>query len=253
MKVIQNIAAALAGSLIAGSALAADLPRSSPPPAPVHAVPIFTWQGFYVGLQAGYQWGRTKGGLSPAAGPPPLIPYNYRTTGFVGGIHAGYNFQHNSLVYGVEADIEWSGVKGRQIFPFTPVGAANIAFSHRTQERWQGSLRARLGVAFDKALLYATGGLAYNNRRYTFGPVATPSLFAHTAGTWGWTIGAGLEYALDNNWSVRGEYRFSQYSGKTSVFPGNIRDRVGKYQTHTVRIGVSYRFGGPAAPVVAKY
>jgi len=237
-----------------GIAVAADLPARSPAPAPYVAPPVFTWQGFYVGLQAGYQWGRTVGSLATAVGGPPIIPYSYGTNGFVGGVHAGYNHQINSLVLGIEGDLEFSDVKGRQIFPFGAVGAANINFSHRTKERWQGSLRLRAGIAFDRALLYATGGLAYNNRRYSLGPAANPNALSHTASTWGWTLGAGLEYAVGNNWSVRGEYRYAQYPGKRSVFPAvNLSDRVRSYKTHTIRIGASYRFGSPAAPVVAKY
>ena len=254
MKSQLKLVLATGSILFATSAIAADLPRRSPAPAPVQALPVFTWQGFYVGLQAGYQWGRTTGSLATAAGVPPIVPYNYGTNGFVGGIHAGYNFQRNSLVYGIEADLEYSGVRGSQVFPALPIGAAVVLLSHRTREQWQGSLRARLGVAFDRTLVYATGGLAYNNRRYSTGPIANPNLASHTAGTFGWTIGAGIQHAINYNWSVRGEYRYSQYPGKTGIFPAiNLSDRVGSYKTHTVRVGLSYRFGGPAAPVVAKY
>ncbi len=140
----------------------------------------------------------------------------------------------------------------QQGFPLGGALVAVVNMRHRTQERWQGSLRLRAGVAFDRVLLCATGGLAFNNRRYTFGTVAAPSVFAHTASTWGWTLGAGLEYAINNNWSARGEYRYSQYPGKTTAFPA-IVDRVGKYATHTFRIGLSYSFRPRAEPVVAKY
>ncbi len=75
----------------AGSALSADLPRRSPAPAPVAAAPVFTWQGAYVGLQGGYQSGRTKGSLLTAA----VTPYAYNTDGGVFGVHAGYNHQFN--------------------------------------------------------------------------------------------------------------------------------------------------------------
>ncbi|MGE3248111.1 MAG: outer membrane protein [Beijerinckiaceae bacterium] len=229
---------------LAGSAIAADLPGrgGAVAPAPMSS-PIFTWEGFYVGAQAGYVWGRSNIAGYTAAGAIAGAG-NFKPKGMVGGIHAGYNFQSGALVYGVELDAELSGVKYTDLF----------ASGTRARESFRGSARLRAGFAFDRALLYVTGGAAFTN--HEAGTFDGARWHSFSGNGMGWTVGAGVEYAVTNNWTVRGEYRYSDFGTKNSALPAvfapavRIRDT---YKDNAFRIGVSYRFGGPAGPVVAKY
>ncbi|MDT2021744.1 porin family protein [Methylocella sp. CPCC 101449] len=217
-------------ALVAGGAQAADLPRRAAPPAPVYVAPIFTWTGFYVGAQVGGGWGRTEfGGLT------------YNANGVVGGLHAGYNLQFGSIVAGVEGDIEATSLKGS-----TTIGINTF----KTTVPWQGSLRARLGVGFDRALIYVTGGVAFAGLKHeVFIP---PFALSNQSTRTGWTLGGGVEYAFSPTWSIRAEYRYTDYGRYTaSFFPFGAANT--RFKENAVRVGLSYRFGGFASPVVAKY
>src|SRR5919112_4218568 len=163
---------------LTAAASAADLPIRSAPPAPiVAAVPVFTWTGFYVGVNAGYGWNAndsiTVGG----------VRFDLDDEGgFVGGAQAGYNYQIGSFVVGLEGDIQYADFGGDDRFDFDGDGIADDDFNNSD---WFGTVRARAGVAFDRALIYATGGFA-------FADDAT-----------GWTVGGGLEYAFTNNLSAK--------------------------------------------------
>ena len=138
-------AAALAA---AAPAFAADLPyREAPPPVYAPAVPLFTWTGLYLGGQIGYAWGTDTLTVFPAG-----FGTNFTPNGVVGGAHIGYNLQLNQFVAGLEGDIEGTGISRS----FSPGGAL-----YNTSIPVQGSIRGRLGVAFDRALLYATGGAEF--------------------------------------------------------------------------------------------
>jgi len=239
------IAAAVA--VPSGTAFAADLPTTKGPPVFKAPPPAFTWTGFYVGGQAGYQWGHADALiLGPAGGFLAGLPDN--PSGFIGGAHLGYNYQLDQIVLGIEGDIEGSTFAGPLTGPLAP-GPAGPAgsplpvppFNHLANRiPLQASLRGRIGYAWDRALLYATGGLALADVENAYG--SPGDVF------WGWrpgwTAGGGGEYAIDNNWSVRIEYRYSDfghyYLGLVNTFPGDIA-RVRLYDS-AVRAGFSYKF-----------
>ena len=228
---MKKIILAGALALIAAPALAADLPRRSAAvaPAPAYAAPIFTWSGFYVGAQVGYGWGKDKATYGATA-------VSTSPDGILGGVHAGYNWQSGAFVYGVEADLEYANQKDKAV-----VGVN----SYNSKIGTSGSLRLRAGYAFDRTLLYVTGGLAGADISHA----NLTGAVKNSGAEYGWTLGAGLEHALTQNWSARAEYRYSDF-GKSKWAAG-----VNKADTtdHTVRIGLSYRFGGAARPVVARY
>ncbi|MBN8921248.1 MAG: porin family protein [Rhizobiales bacterium] len=158
--------------------------------------------------------------------------------GVVGGLHLGYNYQVGTMVFGIEGDFEGSGVSGDSTVaaPFT-----SMSFD----SRWQGSIRGRLGAAFGPTLLYVTGGAAFADFRHELQVGGGPIEEFDRSKT-GWTVGAGVEYALSQNWSTRLEYRYTDYGRVTNVStiaaPGfTYRDDP---SFHTVRLGVSYRFPG---------
>jgi outer membrane immunogenic protein len=228
---------ALVAALIATPTLAADLGRM-PTKAPVYtpAPAPLLWNGFYIGAQVGYAWGddhseefTTATGLATGA-DPSIDP-----DGVVGGIHLGYNYQMSSIVLGVEGDIEASGVDGSA----TNVFGVTTSFDNR----WQGSLRGRLGAAFGPTLLYVTGGVAFADLRYRYSTAATPvESFSDTKA--GWTLGAGAEFAFSPAWSTRLEYRYTDFGSITNTSligsPGFTYKHDPSF--HTVRLGVSYHF-----------
>jgi outer membrane immunogenic protein len=205
---------------LAAPAFAADLPRRQQPAQTFAAPPIFTWTGFYLGANAGAVWGDfTKAGSFIDA-----------KTGFTGGVTAGYNHQINSIVLGVEGDYNYSGMGGRgSVLPGpTPVKGDLTSF---------GTIRGRLGVAFDRALIYGTGG-------YAFGFSSLESGFLKsTSSHHGYVIGAGLEYAITNNWSAKGEYLYMPLDSKNALtIPAfGVGSKTG-IDANVVRAGVNYRF-----------
>lgn len=238
---LKTFALALAATTIAGSALAADLPSRKVAPAYVAPVPVFTWTGFYIGLNAGYAFGGSNsvnsigapvGGAGPfgvaqglAFGNTYSAPASTKG-GFTFGGQAGYNYQMGSLVAGIETDIQgiFGGGSGSTIVttapvPGFPAESYSAAILNRRKIDWFGTLRGRLGFTVAPTfLLYATGGLAYggvklNNNYVGWNPVGGYTVPATGGGAasgtrLGWTVGAGGEWAFAPNWSAKLEYLY---------------------------------------------
>ena len=288
------------------AAAAADLPRRAPAvaPAPVYVAPIFTWSGFYMGVNLGVAFGNDNDrGLRavalPGAGPGIVAAVDYvnaglaaadrdndRNTSLTGGVQIGYNWQFGGLVVGLEADINAKGRNGDRR-DYTIVGTGQYApyeldvFESRRGANWFGTIRPRIGMAFDRTLLYVTGGLAYGSgNRGTdsvvlydtrFDPdreIATWTGSRRSGGNWGWTLGAGIEHAFSQNWTMKLEYLYvdldrGRNRDLVSIRNDDSADVVfrggrGGDSFHVVRAGLNFKFGGPAAgiatgPVVAAY
>jgi outer membrane immunogenic protein len=169
------------------AASAADLPSQAPPPAPIIAAPIFTWTGFYAGVNAGWGWRDNDQQTAVLGGAVPgtlFFPDN-GDGGFTGGGQIGYNYQIGSFVIGLETDIQWADTDQGENVAFIPAGVPGTfvpgTFDNDLSD-WFGTVRARAGVAFDRVLIYATGGLAYSDD------------------STGWVAGGGVEWALPVNW-----------------------------------------------------
>jgi len=238
---------------LTATASAADLPSRYAAPAPViAAAPVFTWTGFYIGAQAGYAWGENETSLFFDGAAVDIGGLgDFDNDGFIGGVHAGYNVQFGSFVVGVEADLEAAGIDGD--LTVTDAAFPGYAAGVSSDINFQGSLRARAGVAFDRALIYVTGGLAFANIEHTYSAtLPAGNVFGVPAGTysesfddteWGWTLGAGVEYAITNNLTARAEYRYTKFDGieaSTDLIPGGSAEQ--DLDFHTVRVGVSYKF-----------
>ncbi len=184
---------------------------------------------------------------------------SYTDSGVVGGLHAGYNYQIDQFVLGIEGDIEGSSYSG-STDPVVDYKGAIVTYTAGTQIPIQGSVRGRIGWTWNRVLIYATGGVAFgdvqNSLSYTY--FVDPYISA-TNGRVGWTVGGGVEYALDPNWSVRLEYRYTDYGTYDFVlyappFDGDAAI-VEHERDNRVEAGFSYKFDmfAPPAPVVAKY
>ncbi len=205
MKKILLSSVALLG--LATGAVAADLPSRRAPAPIIAAAPLFTWTGFYVGVNAGFGWSNDDFDSVDLADEDD-------DGGFVGGAQVGYNYQIGSFVVGLEGDIQYAD--------FGSEGAFVVDGTTYDLDRsdWFGTVRARAGVAFDRALIYATGGFA----------------FADDAN--GWTVGGGVEYAFTNNLSAKIEGLYVNLDNDDD-FPGFD----GETDFGVVRAGLNFRFG----------
>ena len=190
------------------------------------------WTGLYVGAQVGYAFGDADHSFSNGAPSDNSDP-----EGVFGGAHLGVMLQSNQLVFGLEGDIEVTDIDGS--FQNT-TGATS---SGSTEIDLQGSIRARVGYAFDRFLPYVTGGLAIADIDYGGGPAGGPCC-GYSETSLGWTIGAGVQYAFSNSVSARIEYRFTDYGeesgGLSPTFPG-VTMPV-DVETHAIMAGVSFHF-----------
>jgi outer membrane immunogenic protein len=247
---------------LGATAFAADLPSRVAPPVYIPPPPVFTWTGLYAGGQIGYGWGRETETVFNAAGNPISTVGTLDPSGVVGGAHLGYNWQSSMFVYGLEGDVNGASYQSSIFGPIVPPGAViarlpGINGTASTSIPVQGSIRARIGLAFDRALFYATGGLALGDIHDSFtiftNPAITDSFWHFRAG---WTVGGGVEYAVTNNWSVRAEYRYTDFGSYNEVL-GPSTDFVHQHPIENLaQVGFSYKFDPPpppVVPIVAKY
>lgn len=209
-----KLASVLAGAIVFGTFQGA----SAAPPSP------YNWTGYYVGGHVGAGWDQNSAGIvgnSPALNALitiGVLPSTVSTNpnGPLGGIQAGYNYQINKMVYGVEADLSIASIDGSN--SIVTRGLAPFATYTTTVDQrlnWFSTLRGRVGfIEMDRLLFYGTGGLAIGQSDYSANIhraaiIVNFDVPASTSVTKvGWTIGAGAEYALDNKWSAKAEYLY---------------------------------------------
>ena len=213
------LAGASVVALGVASASAADIARRPPPvKAPVYIPPPFTWTGFYVGINGGYGWGRSD--ISA-----PFTPGAYDISGGLVGGTIGYNYQVNQFVFGLEGDIDASWIKG---------SATCGGLTCETKNTWLGTARGRLGYAMGRFLPYVTGGGAFGDIK------PNVSGFGGSSETkFGWTLGGGVEYALDGPWTVKLEYLYVDLGRGGSIAATGADS---KFQSNIVRAGINYKF-----------
>ena len=254
-KLLLGIVALAAAS--AAPAVAADMPIKARP-----VVAAFSWQGCYFGIQGGANWGRSRhDGFPP--GPIEITPY-FNLSGGEAGIEYGCNYAlGGGWVFGTESDFSWTNKRGSS-FDTGPGGVPT--FESTTRERWFSTTRIRLGMGWDRTLLYVTGGLALARVEATLNThlVGFP-IFTESRTLWGGTIGAGLEQIIAPNWSIKAEYLFMSFANKDYRFgndplvgPQGINaQRSGvNLSDHVFRLGINYRFAECllfCGAVVAKY
>jgi len=303
MKKLLLGSVALAALAIGGSANAADLPLKAPPMvAPV----VFSWTGFYIGANVGYSWGRADTDFAETTSAtavtqvfrtagPNLISTTTTTLpitaaaasarsdldGWLGGGQIGYNWQSGNFVFGLEADIQGTRQRGDNLIcitPACPLGGIFATSSYKLP--WFATVRGRVGIAVAPTwLLYVTGGLAVAEIEGNFGGGLVGGPVAGATGNstrTGWTVGGGVEAAINNNWSAKVEALYMDYGDFDTGFAGFTNTTVtnalntpqqgfntvttttatttGNFHTRltdvVLRVGLNYRFGGP---VVAKY
>jgi outer membrane immunogenic protein len=210
-----------------GWAMAADMPLRAVAPAAA-----FDWSGMYIGGVVGGAWATNDvatpglGVLGTAVGVPVIQTTN--SSGFIGGVEGGSNYQFGNLVVGWEGDITWGGVNGTSTSgfgaPLLAPGVLNRSTSADTN--WIATATSRVGIAHNNWLVYGKAGVAWANTNYTDNWAATggPALFSGTGSSTqtGWTVGTGIEWAFWNNWSVKAEYDYLDFGNKTVTLNGSV-------------------------------
>ena len=283
MKLTHKLAiagtAAIGALAFAGAALAADLPARTYTKAPMMS-PVFSWTGFYVGGHVGAGWGTTESnldvgktlvsnGIDPISLALVLPLAQTQMSGFLGGVQAGYNWQSGIMVFGIEGDFSGADIKGN--------APCLLILNCGTKVDWTADITGRLGATVgDRGLLYVKGGAAWINRKYSVGNSAGVSfldgekdavnLFGAVHGSvtdtrLGALLGAGIEYSVTSNWSVKLEYDYMDFGSQNVNVPVvasggycypagvchsgsfafnanvNLKDAV-----NTVKVGANYHF-----------
>jgi len=211
---------------------------------PVYKAPVWSWAGFYVGANVGAASGR---GTIADADPSTLTwiglgtpPGASRKISAIGGLQAGYNWQFNSLVLGVEGDLSIASLNGS----ITGLGPLIAGGTYSSRLNTLGTIRGRIGWAFDRFLVYGTGGVAFANLRDQYTDLAvTPAATTSSSAT-GWTAGAGFEYALTDHWTAKAEYLHVGFPSRTgtTLVGGAPYAFAFKDSLDIGRVGINYKF-----------
>jgi outer membrane immunogenic protein len=213
----------LALAAMVGSAQAADLPRQMVTKAPVYAAPYYNWTGLYVGINGGGGFGSSawdSTGSFDVSG------------GLVGGT-IGYNWQFGTWVVGLEGDVDWADIKG------STAALGCVSGNCSSENTWLGTARGRLGYSFDRWMPYITGGAAFGGINAN-----SPGFTGQSSTQVGWAAGAGVEFAIANNWTAKVEYLHYDLGSFTcglNCGNGFVNDSVG-FNANVIRGGVNLRF-----------
>jgi opacity protein-like surface antigen len=232
MKSIARFAFAASVVVASGAAMAADLPTRGPAAAPVFAQKT-NWNGAFVGVWAGYHWGDVQ---QICFG---ICPVNPKLEGFVVGVNGGYNWTIGSnTVVGVLVTA-----------PVTRISETyNLGvFSFKTTPQFAGMIAGRVGFAMGDFLPYAFLGVgaAKNKIKSDFG-------VSDSATHFGPVLGAGVEWAFQQKWSLDLRYTYLSAPKEVYTFGPGPTQKFGS-TGHTLSLGVNYRFGSVGGPVVARY
>jgi opacity protein-like surface antigen len=244
-----TIGAALLAAIASGAASAADLPLKAAAPV---AAP-WSWTGFYIG-------GNFGGALENSKLQDPFGPVSFgdgvTTNAFIAGGQVGGNYQIGNVVLGAEADVDWATSRGDETC-FGISGGAFFASNCSVEPRLFGTVAGRLGYAFGHTLIYAKGGAAWERTSVDMAVNNNPGQHflasTNSYGEWGWTAGAGIEYALTPAWSLKLEYDhlgFGSANVATPYIAGNplpghpVGPIAGlSSNVEQIKLGINYKLG----------
>jgi outer membrane immunogenic protein len=241
---------------VAGPAFAADLPAAPPAQAPAAYVPIappvYNWSGIYIGANAGGSWfSQSSPTLTWSLGGT-VTGQSVSDSGFAAGGQIGANFQSGQFVFGIEGDADYLSNQGSVTAgsDFFAVGASN---THTYTLDFLSTVRGRLGFAWDRALIYGTGGLAmadYQIQRTQNVAGLAPAGTSQTVSSFriGWAAGAGVEYAFTDMITGRVEYLVAGLESTNNTFNfganGTVTENSPTAYVNIVRGGLNFKFGG---------
>ncbi len=209
---------------LTAAASAADLTMEPAPMAPVVApAAAFDWSGFYVGVHGGGAWGDFSTNIwQDAFG---------NSSSVLGGVQAGYNYQINQFVLGVQTDLAYTNLAtGQDVIPGIVGVNANL--------NWLGSTTVRAGYAIDTWLPYVKGGFAYGETKANIDSL----IYSDSKWATGWTVGAGLEKAFTKNITGFAEYDYFDLGSAAYDISSQIGTIELKNTTNVVKVGLNYKF-----------
>jgi outer membrane immunogenic protein len=241
MKSLRIAVVAIASLTGLAAASAADLPPrpEAPPPPPLPVVaPIYNWTGFYIGANAGGVWANSTITESISG-----VSTNTNRVNGTGGLQAGYNYEFmGGFLLGLEGTINWSG-RNSQTNTFV-VGGTNFNVSGGGATQMAATIVGRFGFAMDRVLFYGKGGWGWAQPNWQIVDASNGAVWTGTGWQNGYTLGAGIEYALTRNWTMRIEYDYlglaNWQSGTTIVGPTSTATIRGSLSE--VLVGVNYKF-----------
>ena len=208
------------------------------------------WSGFYAGFNLGYGLGNADPvDVTAFPGAAGATFGAIEPEGWQGGLQAGVNMQRGNLVFGLEGDLQLSDITGT-----ATASSGGVTATGTMDLDWSGALRPRIGVSTGPALIYATGGLAFGGLAGTVDVVGaageTSTLTTSGDIAFGYTLGGGVEYALSDSISIKGEYQFTHLSAEAR---GRVYDAAGtdlglepnswiNADTHTIKAGLNFHF-----------
>jgi outer membrane immunogenic protein len=224
------LASAAAVAMLSTAAYSADLPLPEEPMPVAAALAAYNWTGFYIGAQGGWGWGESDvdDGL--------LLDDTVDLDGFFVGGLAGAQWQWNWAVLGLEVEGNWADIDGDE--PIPPP-ADNLLTSEINSF---GSLSGKLGVAWDRVLLYGTGGLAVGDIETGQSVPSLGFAFSDSEIYFGWTAGAGIDVAVTNHIIVGAQYRFYDFGDEDFDSPAPFTDRNQETDLHTISGHVTWKF-----------
>ncbi len=268
---VGGLASAIVLVAAAGSAYAADLPsKASPPVFAPPPPPVFSWTGFYIGVNAGYGLDHFAFPYYDTAGAPGDVfqgRNGITSSGVVGGVQAGYNYQLPfGLVLGVEVDNDWSGIRGQTTANGVLVGGGAGSATFGSKFLDFATARGRIGYALDRFMVYFTGGATVGSVNTYYSAATTAPFFASGSTTSTRSgllphvgvIGIGGEYAITNNFTVKAEYLYDFINARNTnyVTPAGTVNFGTRTMYHIARVGLNYKFdwlSPTPTPIVAKY
>jgi outer membrane immunogenic protein len=250
-KLMLSAAAAVGTILGVGAASAADLPvKARPYAAPI---PVFTWTGCYIGVHGG--GGAMRDSWTEENG-----------TGGLAGGQVGCNYQDGNWVFGVEGEGWWSGIRAKS----ASLNNEGFGETFTTKNKWDFSIAARAGIAFDRTLVYGKAGWVwgkfdlFENDPCQFCGGFLGFTDSASATLNGLLLGVGIEHAITNNWTIKAEYNYLRFGSKEFAFTGCDISTTGtvcfpdgsttyRADKQLFKIGVNYLFNVGKAPLVARY
>jgi len=267
-RVCTVFVAVIFGSACTQGAAAADLAHPLFKAAPLPPAPVFSWTGCYIGVSGGYGRGTSDtittinpAGVFGSAAPNAQPAYNAAmsprlnpASGIAGG-QVGCNYQTGSFVIGAETDFSWFGLKDTVVTAVTPPLHSTLTSTTSVSIDWLWTGRARAGYAFDRTLVYVTGGAAATKLNYSqnnfFAPCAGPGgncieAASASSSRSGWIVGGGVEQALTNNWTAKAEYLYLNFGSLTATGADNASftrfSHSANLKANILRVGLNYKF-----------
>jgi len=255
------------------AAIAADVPSTTPvkaPPAyvtkalPAPAPNGYDWNGWYIGVHVGVTTGSSNWSATPGLNGSFDLPFNFGfltgTGSYLAGVQGGYNHVLPShVLLGFEADASFPN--SDVVIPFSVRGSQTVTspftgeVNYGEAVMYSGTVRGRVGYAFDHFLLYGTGGMAWTFDQVTRTQVAgIPIVGTATPGTvdtlqrWrvGWAAGAGMEIPITGSWTAKAEYLWSEFGRHSVGFAAGAQTFDSDLNMQSLRVGLNYRIGDTA-------